>query len=678
MKSIIPIILLFVTSYVATAQQNVPFEKSYFDKSQKKALKQAIADIEFGEQLLEQNLFEKAMESYINAYNFNPNNATLNYRIGYCILYAEGKDKHEAIPYLEKAVELDDSDPITHYYLGQAYHDISEWDKAISSYQKAKSIEDVEMLETLDLKIKQCHNGKELAKKPVRAFIDPVIGTKINTSSIDFGPVINADESIMMFTSRRSVDKKEPLDADGMPFEDIYITYRAEDGTWDGTANMGKPTNSDEHDSSVGLSPDGTVLFIYREGDLYECDQKGGEWQKPKKLPKSINTNDKETSASVSPDGKMLYFVSNRADMTMGGLDIFVCDLNDKGEWDNTTNIGAPINTKYDEEGVFIHPDGKTLYFSSNGKNSIGGYDIFYSKFEDGKWSEPVNMGIPINTPGDDVFFVINANGRRGYYASAKPGGEGSQDIYVITILGPEKPMMLSTEDNLLAGTKNAIRDIAPEPKVELSTSNLTLFKGITVDDKSDSPVGAKITIMDNSTNEEIAVKNSNSSTGKFIVPLPAGKNYGISVEAESYLFHSENFNLPEGGNYQIVEKEIRLKKVEVGMKIVLRNIFFDFDKATLRPESKAELDKLIQLLNENPTIDIELGAHTDSRGSDSYNMDLSERRAKSVVEYLREAGIPGRRLVSKGYGETEPIATNKTDEDRQLNRRTEFKILKK
>jgi outer membrane protein OmpA-like peptidoglycan-associated protein len=343
---------------------------------------------------------------------------------------------------------------------------------------------------------------------------------------------------------------------------------------------------------------------------------------------------------------------------------------------ENPKNLGKTINTELNEEGVFIHPDGKTIYFSSEAHTSMGGYDIFRSRLENGKWTEPVNLGWPINGPGDDVFFVVNANGRHGYYASAKKGGVGSQDIYMITMLGPEKPVMYNTEDQLLAGVSTPVLDVAPEPKVEISANQLTLFKGTMTSEASGQPIDAKILITDNEAGVLITESESNPKTGKFLITLPSGKNYGIAVEAEGFLFHSENFDLPEGGDYQIVNKDIKLKKVEVGKKIVLRNIFYEFNKATLTPESKTELANLVQLLTENPTLRVELGAHTDSKGSDTYNQSLSEKRAQSVVDYLAQAGIPSDRLVAKGYGEAQPIADNGTEEGRKENRRTEFKVL--
>jgi outer membrane protein OmpA-like peptidoglycan-associated protein len=307
----------------------------------------------------------------------------------------------------------------------------------------------------------------------------------------------------------------------------------------------------------------------------------------------------------------------------------------------------------------------------------MGGYDIFKTVLENGKWSTPENLGYPVNSPDDDVYFAISGSGRRGYYASAKEGGYGEKDIYVITFLGPEKSFALSGEDNLIASAQEPIKAKAAEA-VEIKTISLTILKGTITDAFTKKPLEATIELVDNVKNEVIATFKSNSSTGKYLVSLPSGKNYGIAVKAEGYLFHSENFDIPASSGYQEVVKDVELKNVAVGSIIVLRNIFFDFDKATLRPESTNELERLIKLLNDLPTLKIEIGSHTDSKGSDDYNMKLSQSRSESVVSYLINHGIAKDRLVAHGYGETKPIDTNDTDEGRQNNRRSEFKILSK
>jgi len=307
----------------------------------------------------------------------------------------------------------------------------------------------------------------------------------------------------------------------------------------------------------------------------------------------------------------------------------------------------------------------------------MGGFDVFKTVYENGKWSEPQNLGYPINTADDDVFFSITASGLHAFMSSARAGGYGEQDIYLITFL-TEKPVVTNSEDNLIAWRTEPVSETVIEQTVSVNNASLTLLKGRILDDDTKKPIEAQIILTDNTKNEELATFTSNSATGKYLVSLPSGKNYGIAVKADGYLFHSENFDIPNAAAYQEIEKDIYLKKVEVGKEIVLKNIFFDFNKATLRPESKAELENLTQLMRENPTLKIEISGHTDNVGSAAYNKTLSEQRAKAVVDYLIKAGIAADRMTSVGYGFDKPIASNATEEGRQLNRRTEFKITSK
>jgi len=472
-------------------------------------------------------------------------------------------------------------------------------------------------------------------------------------------------------------DKKDPTD--NQYYEDIYMTTN-QSGTWSAPVNMGKPVNSDMHDATVGLSPDGQKLFIYKGdngGDIFQCDLDGDKWSKPDRLNKNINTIYHESSASFSYDLKTIYFVSDRPG-GYGGSDIYMSKLDAKGRWGEAVNLGPTINTPYDEEGVFMMPDGKTMYFSSRGHKTMGDYDIFKTTFENGRWSEPENIGYPINTPEQDVFFTISGSGKHGYYASAIAGGCGDRDIYVITFLGVEKPLTNNNEDNLLANKTEPISETVIEPTVLIKSTNLTILKGVVMDEKTKDPIKAEIVLTDNVKNEVLATFESNSKTGKYLVSLPSGKNYGIAVKAENYLFHSENFDIPAVTGYQEVNKDILLKRFEVGTKIVLNNIFFDYGKSTLRPESYAELGILLKLMNDIPTLKIEISGHTDNKGAADFNQKLSESRAKSVVDYLISKGIDATRMTFKGYGFTQPIATNATEEGRQMNRRTEFKVLSK
>jgi outer membrane protein OmpA-like peptidoglycan-associated protein len=351
-------------------------------------------------------------------------------------------------------------------------------------------------------------------------------------------------------------------------------------------------------------------------------------------------------------DGNAVYFVSNRKGGN-GGRDIWVSRKNNN-KWGPAENLGNVINTKEDEEGIFLHPDGKTIYFSSKGHNGNGGYDIYRSVFENNKWSEPANMS-HINTADDDIYFVLAADGQTGFYSSSKAGGLGDKDIYEVKFT-PLK-------------TAKAKQETGPQ---------LTLLKGVISDEITLALLESTIEIIDNEKNKVITTINSNNATGRYMVSLPSGINYGIIVKAKGYLFHSENVNIPYSTGYQEVIRDVKLKKIEVGKTIVLNNIFYDFDKATLRSESVAELERLVLLLNDNSTMTIEISSHTDNKGTDEYNRKLSQMRAQSVVDYLIEKGIAKQRLIAKGYGETVPVATNDTDEGRQQNRRTEFKILSK
>jgi outer membrane protein OmpA-like peptidoglycan-associated protein len=317
----------------------------------------------------------------------------------------------------------------------------------------------------------------------------------------------------------------------------------------------------------------------------------------------------------------------------------------------------------------------------------MGGYDVFKTvKQADGSWSDPENMGYPINTPDDDIFFVVAANGRHAYMTSFREDGYGDKDLFKLTLLGPEKQPILGGEDNLLANVDAPVSGKVIEPKVEIISSQVAILKGIIRDDKTKKPLEAVIELIDNEKNEVIARFSSNASNGKYLVSLPAGKNYGIAVMAENYLFHSENFEITDEAQYLEVEKNIDLKQASVGTVIVLRNIFFDLNKYTLRDESQSELDRLIKLLNENPKLRIEISGHTDTRGSATYNKDLSQNRAQAVVTYLVQKGIDQIRLVSKGYGQEQTIVSDEEikkmrskreiEAAHQENRRTEFKIL--
>ncbi len=679
MKKISTLILILFIG-VLTAQ-NVEFEKKNFP-GRKDELKEALANIKQGNEIFEQgeNFYRDALPLYLKAQDFNPNNAWLNFRIGIC--YLNSFDKKKAFDYIQKAFLLNPQvDPKIRYYTGRVYHLNSEWDKAISEYKmyqsQLKSSQKEEMKDVTK-KIDECNNGKVLSQTPIRVWVDN-LGPEVNSPYHEYSPVITADESVLMFTSRRPGGVGNKMDEiKNEYFEDIWVSYKS-GKRYTQAVDLGPPVNTENHDAAVCLSPDGSKLITYQGasngGDLFISYLVGKQWSKPENLGKAINTKYHESSASFSYDGKILYFVSDR-DGGLGGHDIYYSEINEKGKFEKAVNLGPTINTEYDDEAVYMMPDGKTMYFCSKGHNTIGGYDVFKTTLENGQWTKPENIGIPINTPDDDAFFALAGNGRHAYYSSAALKGYGGMDLYKITILGPEKQPLLNTQDQLIAMAAKPVNNLKTEQAVEPTKPKMTLLKGIVYDAKTNAPLEAILNLIDNEKNIILASFKSNSATGKYLVTLPSGKNYGIAVQREGYLFHSENFILPADADYQEITKDIPLKKIEIGNAIVLKNIFFDFDKATLRPESYNELDRLLKLLTENPSIKVELSAHTDSKGSDEYNMKLSQNRAQSVVTYLISKGIPADRMIAKGYGETQPIDTNDTEEGRQNNRRVEFKII--
>jgi tetratricopeptide (TPR) repeat protein len=339
---------------------------------------------------------------YLKANAFNPNNASLNYKLGQC--YLASIEKSKALPHLEKAIKLNPSiDQAIYYDLGRSYHLELQFDKAIEAFSRfqksAMATQDQTIMQDVQLRIKHCYNGKELVKTPIRVFIDN-LGANINTQYNEYGAVVTADESMMLFTSRRPGSTGDKID-EGIneQFEDIYITYKQTDGTWSQAKNLPKPINTDNHDSNSGVSADGQKFIIYlgkdNGGDLFESTLEGTTWSKPEAFNKNINTKYHEPSACYSPDGNALYFVSDKPG-GQGDHDIYVSYKDEKGRWGEPLNLGLMINTQFGEEAVFMHPDGKTLYFSSQGHNSMGGYDIFKSVYNESTktWSKRRTWGI--------------------------------------------------------------------------------------------------------------------------------------------------------------------------------------------------------------------------------------------------------------------------------------------
>jgi outer membrane protein OmpA-like peptidoglycan-associated protein/tetratricopeptide (TPR) repeat protein len=591
--------------------------------------------------------YHKALNIFLKADSLQPNDPSLCYSIGLC--YSNVDQKLAALPYLEKAKKGKVDYPDLNFNLACSYHLAHRFQEALLLFRLYRSQATKEEYEEIDGFIYNCETGIELLKNPVDAKITN-LGPTVNSKFPDYHPSISADEKTLIFISRRDNTTGGLIDIqDNHYFEDIYLSNKV-NRVWTPPIDLGNGINTPSHDGSVGLSADGQELFIYRwskesHGDLFVSDLAGTEWSFPKHLGDNINSKLWESDVSVTPDKKIIFFTSDRKS-GKGGRDIYMARRLSNGEYAKPFNLGAKINTKFDEDAPFIHPDGKTLYFSSRGHKSMGGYDIFSCtiNLETGAiLTDPVNVGYPINTADDDVFFVWSADNKRAYFASERAGGYGEKDIYLLERTDVE--------------------------------AALVVLKGIITSCGKNLPISAKITVIDNSTQQILGTYTSNSSSGNYIVILPTGKNYAITVESPGYLFHSKNIDVTTLEHYQEIDDETCLEQLKVGTKIVLRNVFFDIDKAELRKESEAELARLLEILQNNKNINIQISGHTDSDGNEEHNLKLSEDRANAVFEYLINKGIERYRLSFKGYGETKPIVENDSREHKQLNRRTEIEI---
>lgn len=496
---------------------------------------------------LESGRAQRALKNFLGLSAIQPDNAHINYKVGRCYLLINGQ-KSEAVPYLEKAVSKasakaknnykETEAPLNaYYYLGRAYHLDSQFDNAIAAYKKYLEVAggiSKDEVDEVEWMIQTCLNGKLIVESPISVTTEN-LGKTINSAFDEYSAVVDAAESMLIFTSRRPTSTGGFLDADDKYFEDIFVSQK-ENGEWQKPVGIGSNINTEGHEATIGLSADGQELYIYRDdfgdGNIYVSTFTGGSWSEPVQLNDNVNSVFRETHASVSADGQTLYFTSDR--YGEGKMDIFRSRRLPTGDWAVAENLGEVVNTKYDEEAPFIHPDGKTLFFSSKGHSSMGGYDVFFSIEENGKWSTSMNLGHPINTADDEYFFVMSPDGKRAYYSSSSGEGFGGKDIYIANL--------------------NLEREIP-----------LTVYKGQIVPDKNGkTPDNVLINVTDNDSDAMIGVYKPRADNGKFILILEPGKNYNISYESDGYLFKSEKLYVPANTSYFEINRAVQLKPVEL------------------------------------------------------------------------------------------------------------------
>ncbi len=687
-KLLFLIFILSASTSYNVAQKFVKIKKADFQLSEDDEFKAAWKYVKKGNRkyrINKKGAYKQALDYYLQAFEYNEDHAGLNYLIGAC--YLQTSSKRKAMEYMKNAYFIDESLPDILYWRGVSYQHNHEFKKAISDYEDYLQSLDTRKLQKVKMKvdkrIDECNVGIELMKKPVRCFIDN-LGEGVNTEAPEYSPVFFLEDSVLYFTSRRENTTGGRMNHENMMyFEDVYKSH-AVNGVWGEAEQMGKPINTKHNDAAVDISPEGREICIYRgykgKGNLYNSQYKDGKWNRMQKMNKINKKKYRESSVSVSKDSLTLYFISDRK-KGKGGKDIWFSYRTQNGErWQKPENLTA-ANSKYDEETVEISADGRTLFFSSKGHDTMGGYDIFkIHRNDDGTWTEPQNLGYPINTPDDDVFFMLTQDENFGYFAADRKDSYGDKDIYQVIFLGPEKPGNITegASDEDIAFFMQPTTESDIEKPMDIVIIQLSLVKGIVSDAYSGKPIKAQLELVDNATGEVVKTVESYAGTGAYTVPLPPGKDYALTVGAQDYFFHSENFVIADTAIHMVIRKDIQLQPMGIGAKIVLNNVFFDSGKSTLRPESYTELNRLVKIMQQYKNLKVEISGHTDSRGSASYNQRLSQARAQAVVDYIVSQGVNLAQITAKGYGEEQPRADNATAEGRQLNRRVEAKILDK
>ena len=623
-----------------------------------------------------------AREMYVTAANFDPENVRANYMAGMTTL--ESINKANATSYFLKVYRTDPEYRFDLLFkIGLGYHYGYSFDEAISYYtqylDRVKEFPDYNQVDYVDpqiveRRIYECEIGKKLVEFP-----EPVeiinAGPEVNSSYDEYGPVMDADETVMIFTTRRQQgNMNEDVAEDNFPFEDMFIS-RKEGEKWSQAENIGSTINTLYHESSLGLSKDGNTLFIYtdeNEGDIYSTQLQADDTWTELEPVDHINTDFSETSMTMSADGTTMFFASNRPD-GHGGFDIWATHKNDRGRWQRPYNLGPEINSIYDEDSPFIGHDSKTLYFSSRGGEGMGGFDIFRIEYDSASqaWGTPANMGYPINTPDDDIYFTATKGGERAYYGSVRDDSYGFMDIYVLNI-----------PDEFVHEDPNAIAQPPPEPK-EMAAVTLNLI----VTDEQGQTVDAVVAVRRHD-GGGLPSKRTEEGIYEFQYFKNKREFFIITASKDGYISKVLEVEVPAATeNPQSMSKEIQLAKGVVGIPLVeppqrdgrrdgLRNVYFDFNISKLRPDAMEVIDKIIAMMNENSAYTLNLRGHSDTIGLEKYNNTLSINRANNVLKYIIDGGVDPDRIEVIGLGSKYPLASNDQErEGRELNRRVEFEI---
>jgi OmpA-OmpF porin, OOP family len=570
--------------------------------------------------------------------------------------YRSMRQNRKAIDNFEKGLWLtkESKKQKTYWFeLGESYFAVGDYDSAtkyLTQYIQTE-LASAQNKAKIDFANKMIRNAVFAKKNSELALLykqQPLSDT-VNCFAMQYFPVLTADQQSLIFTRRLGSGSGED--------EDIVISEKNDEGKWGIPKSISKNINTSLNEGTCAISANGRKLIftscVGRDGlgscDLYESNRIGNEWTPPKNLGSNINSTDWESQPSLSADGRVLYFISDR-NGGVGRRDLWISVVDDKGSWGKAKNAGKEINTVYDEISPFIHVNNSTLYFASNGLTGFGGYDIYYcERSSNGKWSQPINMGAPINNHEDQFSLFVTADGNKAYYSHENVNDKGETFARLFETLIPK------------------------EKRIDKISSYV---KGIIVDKDTRQPLKAGIELIDTDADTLIAVTQSDSIGGEYLIVLTEGSQYALYINKEQYLFQSLRFDYTEKNIAQPVTINIELEKIKTGSRIVLNNIFFEFNKYNLQANSIPEMQKIIKFLKDNPTLKIQISGHTDNVGLDTYNLLLSEKRAQAVTDYLIKNGVLKNNVVSVGYGSSQPIADNSSTKGQEKNRRIEFKVL--
>ncbi len=637
MIRVIALIFFVIVSFISHAQSTLSTRS-----------KKAIALYTEADNYRVRGQYAQAISLLQEAIEKDKNFVEAYYRLG--ITFKSMRDFNRSNLSLEKGLSLTQNPKIQKGFfmeLGDNYLRLGDYERAlnfINHYLSAETL-NKQRIALVELWKRNAEYG--LRNKKVQSQFRPrQMGDTVNRFGLQYFPVLTADEQELIFTRRMGPGPDDD--------EDLVVSRKDENGKWTVPVSISENINSKFNEGTCTISADGRTLIFtscigrrgYGNCDLFYSRKVGEEWSFPVNMGPEINSSAWESQPSLSADGRVLYFISDRKG-GIGGRDIYVSHKTAEGKWSQAEVMPQPINTPFDEISPFIHVNGRTLFYATNGKPGFGGFDIFKVEMTDGKWGVPVNFGSPVNDHEDQFSLFISADGTRGYYSHEDGTRENSARLYEMTI---PKELQIAYRSNFV--------------------------KGVVKDRKSGLPLQSHIELFDLKKNELISMVESDSVSGQYLMVLTTGSDYALYVTATDYLFQSMNFNYEDNPNPEPVIIDILLDKAETGATAVLNNIFFDFDQFELKERSITELNKVIKLLNEKPSIHVEIGGHTDSDGSASYNKQLSLKRAQSVVSYLVKNGINRERLSEKGYGADHPIRPNDSEENKQANRRIEFKII--